>query len=112
MSEPTIVYFKSLNRPSLMMGVDRRFCILNAGISFLIALTSMFDWRCDILAVFFFLLVHAALVLMARIDALFYDLYCRHRRYPSYYRAQPTVHSVLPLRYPSVPVYQGQRGIV
>jgi type IV secretory pathway TrbD component len=107
-----VIYFKSLNRPFTVLGVDRSLFYLFVGIGLAIAFSARLALVMDVVAGVVFVVLHAMGVLLTRVDANVLAVYRRHIHYHSYYAAQPTIGSFVPLIKPSVPVYQGQRGWV
>ncbi len=107
-----VTYFKSLNRPFTVLGVDRSLFYLFIGLCLAIAFSARLSLAMDMVAGFVFVVLHAIGVLVTRVDAHILAVYRRHIHYRKYYAAQAGIHSiVLPIK-PSVPVYQGQRGLV
>lgn len=106
------IYYQSLNRPILMLGVDRSLFFLNVGLCLPIAFSGHFVVLMDIIAITCFLSGYCIGLLMTRADPDMLALYKRHIRYLKYYSAQPGIHAKPILIRPSVPVYIGQRGII
>jgi len=106
------VYFKSLNRPFTVLGVDRSLFYLFVGLCLAIAFSARLSLVMDAIAGLVFLVLHVIGVLVTRVDANILSVYRRHIHYQKYYAAQPGIHAKVPLIKPSVPVYQGQRGLV
>ncbi len=104
------LYFKSLNRPFTVLGVDRALFYLFVGLSLAIAFSSRLSPVMDVVAGVVFLMLHGIGVFVTRVDSQILAIYRRHIHYRHYYEAQPTLHSKIPLIKPSAPFYQGQRG--
>jgi len=107
-----VTYFKSLNRPFTVLGVDRSLFYLFVGIGLAIAFSARLALVMDVVAGMVFVVLHAMGVLLTRVNANVLAVYRRHIHYRSYYTAQPSIGSSVPLIKPSVPVYQDQRGWV
>ncbi len=107
------LYYQSLNRPFKIMGVERQLFFLILGITTPIAVAAQFSPKMDLLALMLFLLGHSIGLLVTRVDAQMLGIYRRHIRYQQFYAALPGVNAAVPaLNPPSVPVYQGQKGLV
>jgi type IV secretory pathway TrbD component len=106
------IYFKSLNRPFTVLGVDRSLFYLFVGLCLAIAFSARLSITMDIAAGLVFVVLHVIGVLVTRVDTRILAVYRRHIHYQTYYAAQAGIHSRIPLVKPSVPVYQGQRGLV
>jgi len=108
---PTI-YFQSLNRPFTVLGVDRQLFFLFVGLSLPIAFSARLRPLMDLTALVLFLILYVIGLLITRLDYQILPIYRRHIHYKKYYTATSGIHSVIPLLKPSVPVYQGKRGLV
>ncbi|MGB6977196.1 MAG: VirB3 family type IV secretion system protein [Gammaproteobacteria bacterium] len=106
------VYFKSLNRSFNVLGVDRQLFFLIVGLCLPIAFSARLKPTMDILALGIFMLLHTLGILITRADNQMLALYRRHIHYRKYYAITSGVHANIRLVKPSVPVYQGQRGLV
>lgn len=106
------VYFKSLNRPFTVLGVDRSLFYLFVGLCLAITFSARLSPLMDVVAGLVFVVLHAIGVLVTRVDTHILAVYRRHIHYHKYYAAQVGIHAKVPLVKPSVPVYQGQRGLV
>jgi type IV secretion system protein TrbD len=106
------IYFKSLNRPFNILGVDRQLFFLFVGLCLPIAFSARLKLVADGIAFLMFIIMHVAGVLVTRADNNMLAIYRRHIHYKKYYAAHAGIHSRLPLLRPSVPVYQGKRGLV
>ncbi len=107
-----VTYFKSLNRPFTVLGVDRSLFYLFVGLCLAIAFSARLSLTMDMVAGLAFVVLHAIGVLVTRVDSHILAVYRRHIHYQKYYAAQAGIHSKVSLIKPSVPVYQGQRGLV
>lgn len=107
-----VIYFKSLNRPFTVLGVDRSLFYLFVGLCLAIAFSARLSWVMDIVAGLIFVVLHAMVVLITRVDPHILAVYRRHIHYRKYYAAQSGIHAKIPWVKPSVPAYQGQRGLV
>ena len=108
---PTI-YFQSLNRPFTVLGVDRQLFFLFVGLTLPIAFSARLRPVMDIAAIIVFLILYVAGVLITRLDHQILSIFRRHIHYRKYYAALPGIHAAVSLLRPSVPVYQGKRGLV
>lgn len=106
------LYFKSLNRPFYIMGIDRKLFFLLLGLCAPIAYSARFSFEMDIVASLLFLLGYVASICITRADSQFFAIYLRHIKYKNYYAPQPGIHALIKLTKPSVPVYLGQKGLV
>ena len=107
-----IIYFKSLNRPFTVLGVDRSLFYVCVGLCLAIAFSARLSLIMDGIAGLIFLILHTVGVWITRVDAHILAVYRRHIHYHPYYAAQAGIDSQVPPIKPSVPVYQGQRGWV
>ena len=107
-----VTYFKSLNRPFTVLGVDRSLFYVFVGLCLAIAFSARLSVTMDIVAGLVFLFLHVIGVLVTRVDSQILAVYRRHIHYHTYYAAQAGIHAKVPLVKSSVPIYQGQRGLV
>jgi len=108
---PTI-YFQSLNRPFTVLGVDRQLFFLFVGLTLPIAFAARLSPIMDVVALVIFLIFYVIGVLITRLDYQMLPIYRRHIHYHKYYAAIAGIHTKIPMLKPSVPVYQGKRGLV
>jgi len=94
------------------MGVDRALFFFFVGLTLPIPYTAHFMPFMDILAFGIFVVLHAVGVLITRQDSQMLSIYRRHIGYKRYYSPVASVHASQVLRRPSVPVYQGRKGVV
>lgn len=106
------IYFKSLNRTFNVLGVDKQLFFLFVGLCLPIAFSARLKIGMDIVAIVIFIILHVIGILVTRIDNQLLAIYRRHIHYKKYYAANPGVLAKIPLLRPSVPVYQGKRGLV
>lgn len=106
------IYFKSLNRPFNIFGVDRQLFFLFVGLCLPIAFSARLSPIMDGVALLTFIILHIGGVLITRADNQMLAIYRRHIHYKKYYVAIPGIHAQIPILRPSVPVYQGKRGLV
>lgn len=106
------VYFKSLNRHFRVLGVDRQLFYLFVGICLPIAFSGRLSLPMDAIAVSIFIMFCTAGVLVTRVDDQVLAVFRRHIHFKKYYAANPGIHAALPKIKPSVPYYQGMRGLV
>ena len=102
------LYFKSLNRPFTVLGVDRALFYLFVGLCLAIAFSARLSPVMDIVAGVVFLILHGIGVFVTRVDSQILAIYRRHIHYHHYYAAQPVLHAKIPSIKPSVPLYQGK----
>jgi type IV secretory pathway TrbD component len=107
-----VTYFKSLNRPFNILGVDRQLFFLFVGLCLPIAFSARLSPFMDIVAISVFVVLHVIGILITRADNQMLALYRRHIHYKKYYAGIPGIHARPPLLKPSVPFYQGKRGLV
>jgi len=106
------IYFKSLNRSFTVMGVERQLFFLFVGLCLPIAFSARLGLKMDVVAAGLFLILYSIGVLVTRLDQQMLALYRRHISYKKYYAYNPGIHARMPLLRPSVPIYEGQRGLV
>lgn len=106
------IYFKSLNRHFNVLGVDRQLFYLFVGICLPIAFSARLVPIMDGVAFAVFSVLYVIGVLITRIDNQILAIYRRHIHYKKYYSANPGIHGKMLLVKPSVPFYQGKRGLV
>lgn len=107
------IYYQSLNRPFKIMGVERQLFFLIMGITTPIAVAGQFSPKTDICAFILFAIGHLIGVLITRADQQMLMIYRRHIQYKKYYTANPGVNArISPLIPPSVPVYEGKKGLM
>ncbi|MBV9576350.1 MAG: VirB3 family type IV secretion system protein [Gammaproteobacteria bacterium] len=106
------IYFKSLNRHFTILGVDKQLFFLFVGISLPIAISARLDLLMDIIAIIIFMILYIIGVLLTRQDKQILAIFKRHIHYQKYYRATSGIHAKIPFIKPSVPFYQGKRGLV
>ncbi|MDX2165085.1 MAG: VirB3 family type IV secretion system protein [Gammaproteobacteria bacterium] len=106
------LYFKSLNRQFQIIGIDRQLFFLLLGLCAPIAYSARFSFGMDIVAVVIFLVGYIGGIFITRSDPQLLKIYLRHIRYKNYYAPQSGIHASIRLVKPSVPVYQGQKGLV
>lgn len=108
---PTI-YFKSLNRHFNVLGVDRQLFYLFVSICLPIAFSARLVPLMDGIAFVVFMVLYSIGILVTRADNQILAIYRRHIHYQHYYAASPGIHAKAPLIKPSVPFYQGKRGLI
>lgn len=106
------IYFKSLNRHFNVLGVDRQLFFLFVGISLPIAFSARLVPIMDGVALAVFMILYAIGILITRADNQMLAIFRRHIHYKKYYRAASGIHSKVSVIKPSVPFYQGQRGLI
>ena len=91
-----VVLHQSLIRPILLGGAERSLALLNgviaAGLIFGIG-----SWQAAVLGLIFAVVVHSSLVMLAKKDTQFFDIYKRHITYQDYYPAQAAITAPAPI---------------
>lgn len=106
------IYFQSLNRQFNVLGVDRALFYLFVGLCLPIAFSArLMPWM-DGVAGLIFVGLYSMGVLITRVDNQMVLIYRRHIHYRPYYAVSPGIHAPLRLVKPSVPFYQGKRGLL
>jgi type IV secretory pathway TrbD component len=105
-------YFKSLNRPFNILGVDQQLFYLFLGLCMPIPFSARLSPVMDGVALLIYIILHTIGVLITRADNQMLAIYRRHIHFKKYYRANPGVHAPLKITKPSVPFYEGMRGLV
>jgi type IV secretion system protein TrbD len=107
-----LLYFNSLNRPFTVMGVERSLFFLILGICLPLAFSGRLRPMADAIGVGLFIVLHTLGVLVTRIDPNIIALYRRHIQYRRYYAPVTGIHASFSRLKPSVPIYQGQKGVI
>lgn len=105
-------YFKSLNRPILILGIDRSLFFLLIGLCLPIAFSGHLSWVMDMVAAIIFFICYLISLLITRVDAQILILYRRHIHYQLYYSAQPSLFSKKIIPRVSVPLYSSKGGLI
>jgi type IV secretory pathway TrbD component len=106
------LYFQSLNRPFTVLGVDRALFYLFVGLCLPIAFSGRLMPLMDLLAGLIFMGLYGMGVLITRVDPQMLLIYRRHIHYRAFYAAAPGLHAPIHYVKPSVPFYQGKRGLL
>jgi hypothetical protein len=106
------LYFHSLNRPFTVLGVDRSFFYLCVGLCVPIAFSGHLMPLMDTIAGVFFMGLYSIGVVITRVDYPMLLLYRRHIYYRTLYAAAPGLQARVRCPQPSVPFYQGKKGLV
>jgi len=80
---------RALSRPNLLMGADRELVLLT-GLASVILIFVVLTWYAALFGAAIWLVVVAALRMMAKSDPLMRRIYVRHITYQSHYRATST----------------------
>ncbi|WP_026227868.1 conjugal transfer protein TrbD [Hoeflea sp. 108] len=80
---------RALSRPNLLMGADRELVLL-AGLAAVILIFVVLTIHSAVLGIAVWILVVAALRMMAKADPMMRHIYLRHVSYRSYYRPTST----------------------
>jgi len=105
-------FYQSLNRPFNVLGVDRQLFYLFVALCLPLAFAARLTPIADLIALILFMILHTIGVLITRADQQMLSIYRKHIHYQRYYNAQPGIHAKIPLIKPSVPFYQGKKGLV
>lgn len=108
---PTI-FFQSLNRAFNIFGVDRQLFFLCVGLCLPIAFSARLAFYMDAVAALVFIFLYSAALLITRLDNQMLAIYRRHIRYRKYYAAIAGIHAAITSPKASVPICQGQRGLM
>lgn len=106
------MYYKSLNRYFNVFGVDRQLFYLFVGLSLPIAFSARLTPMMVGVSGVVFIILYCAGVLVTRMDNQILSIFRRHIHFQKYYSAHPGSQSKVLLLKPSVPFYEGQRGLV
>ncbi len=106
------IYFQSLNRYFMVMGVERSLFYLFVGVCLPIAVAGRLTLIPDLIAISLFIILHGCGVLITRCDSQMLAIYRRHIHYRKYYAPQPGIHANVRLIKPTVPYFIGKRGFV
>jgi type IV secretory pathway TrbD component len=91
-----VVLHQSLIRPILLGGAERALAMLNGVVSAAL-IFGIGSWQAAVLGAAFAVVVHWALVELAKRDTQFFDIYRRHVQYQDYYPAQASHSAPAPL---------------
>ncbi|MHC2585552.1 conjugal transfer protein TrbD (plasmid) [Bradyrhizobium barranii subsp. barranii] len=80
---------RALSRPNLLFGADRELVLLT-GLAAVILIFVVLTWYAAILGAAIWIVVVAALRMMAKADPMMRRVYARHISYRPYYRATAT----------------------
>lgn len=108
----SVIYYKAINRDFNVLGVDRQLFYLFVGLTLPIAFSARLSPMMDCVALGVFAFLHGVGVLMTRADNQMLAIYRRHIHYKKYYPAVSGIHAQPGFLKPSVPYYQGKRGLV
>ncbi len=103
-------YCQSLNRPFHILGVDRSLFFLFLGPC--VAMNAVLSLTNIILSGILFAFLHTVGVVITRSDNQAVAIFKRHISYRRYYSFNPGIHARIREVQPSVPYYQGKRGLV
>lgn len=107
-----VPFYQSLNRSFHILGVDRSLFYLFIALCLPLAFASRLNVKIDIIAVGLFFVFYTVGVLITRADKQIIHVYRRHIHYQKYYSTHSGIHATVPLLKPSVPFYEGKRGLV
>jgi type IV secretory pathway TrbD component len=107
-----VLFYQSLNRQFLVLGVERSLFFLLLPLSLSLPFSAHFALRMDLIAIALFLFLHVIGILITRADPNMIDVFKRHIHYRKYYDPIAGVHAQIKIIKPSVPYYVGKRGLV
>lgn len=108
----SIIFYKALNRPIHLLGVESRLFFLLLLFWVPIPLAWGFSFPILVLTAFIFIILHGIGVLLTRIDNQIVGIYIRHCRYFSHYSSFSGIHAKNIKIKQSVPFYSGKKGFV
>jgi type IV secretory pathway TrbD component len=108
----SVIYYQSLNRQFLVLGVERALFFLLLPLSLPIPFSAQFAPKMDLIAIVIFLFLHVAGVLITRADPNMIEVFKRHIHYRKYYDPIAGIHAQNKIIKPSVPYYVGKKGLV
>ncbi len=106
------IYYQSLNRQFLVLGVERSLFFLLVPLSVPLPFSAHFALKVDLIAIVIFLLLHVVGVLITRADPRMIEVFKRHIHYRKYYDPIAGVHAQPKMLKPSTPYYVGKKGLV
>lgn len=106
------VYYQSLNRQFLVLGVERSLFFLLVPLSLPLPFSAHFAPKVDLIALILFLCMHVIGVLITRADPSMIEVFKRHIHYRKYYDPVAGIHAQIKILKPSVPYYIGKKGLV
>jgi type IV secretory pathway TrbD component len=98
-------YFKSLNRPILILGIERSLFFLILGLSLPVAFSAHLTVLMDVISIIIFMVLYTLALVFTRSEPKIIIFYLRYFRYASVYLAQPQFHSQPTDRNMSVPIH-------
>lgn len=98
-------YFKSLNRPILIFGVDRSLFFISAGLCLPIAFSGHLAPMMDVITGLIFFSSYLAALWITRADPQMLALYRRYIQYHDQYSAQPVIYGPALIPKSSVPAH-------
>lgn len=105
-------FYQALNRPFHILGVDRSLFYLFVALCLPLAFANRLSIKMDLVAIGLFVIFYTIGVLITRADNQIILVYRRHIHYKKYYAPQAGIHAAVSLLKPSVPFYEGKRGLV
>lgn len=100
------IYYKALNRPFYILGVEKELFFINIGLSVAIAMAAKFSLLMDLIALIFMVGWHTASIFITKSDPIMKKIYLHHIRYKKYYQPNSNIHAISKPPKMSVPVYQ------
>ncbi|KUM24398.1 conjugal transfer protein TrbD [Mesorhizobium loti] len=80
---------RALSRPNLLLGADRELVLLT-GLAAVILIFVVLTWYAALFGIAIWIVIVAALRMMAKTDPMMRSVYARHIRYRASYRATST----------------------
>jgi hypothetical protein len=107
-----VVYFQAFGKQFTVLGVEKKLFFLLLGCTLPIITSSHFSLSMLIVALVAFGFMHVAGILITRADSQMVEIYKQHIHYKRYYSAISGINAKIRPIKPSVPVYEGKRGLV
>lgn len=112
-NQPSIAtYFKSLNRPILILGIERSLFFLILSLSLPVAFSAHLNILMDVVSVIIFIVLYSLAVIFTRSEPKIILFYLRYLRYAPEYLAQPQFHSKSTDRNTSVPIHHPHKELL
>lgn len=107
-----VIYFESLNRSNLWLGIDPKLFLVILGLSGGIAISAQFHPLMLGVALLFFMITFWLVREACKADNQILQVYRTHIHYQKYYAPCAGIHAKSRLVKPSVPAIKNEGGIV
>lgn len=107
-----VPFYQSLNRPFLVMGVERSLFFLLLPLALPLPFSAHFALKMDLMAIVLFLILHVVGVMITRADPNMIEVFKRHINYRKYYDPIAGIHAIPKILKPSAPYYVGKKGLI